>query len=97
VNFFTYIVECSDGSFYTGWTDDVEARVSDHNEGVYPRAYTKSRRPVKLVFSYRFPDAESAKQFERQIKGWRREKKIALINGEWNKLPELSINYSRDN
>ena len=93
MNFFTYIVKCSDDSYYTGYTDDVEARVQDHNNGVYPDAYTRKRRPVKLVFSYRFPDAQSAKEFERQIKGWRREKKEALIRGDWDKLPKLSKRY----
>jgi putative endonuclease len=95
MNFFTYIVQCSDGSYYTGFTDDVEARIQDHNNGKYPDAYTLKRRPVKLVFYHRLPDAKSAKEFERQIKGWRREKKEALIKGEWDKLPELSISYSK--
>ena len=90
MSFFTYIVECSDGKYYTGFTDDLDARVIAHNTGEYPNAYTLRRRPVKLVFYMEFEDAGSAKEFERQIKKWTRAKKKALIQGKWEKLPELS-------
>jgi putative endonuclease len=88
-------LECCDGSYYTGFTDDLESRVEAHQSGEYPDAYTLRRRPVKLVFYYEFTDADDALAFEKQIKGWRRAKKKALINGEWEKLPELSVAYNR--
>ena len=90
MSFFTYILQCSDGKYYTGYTDDLDARVESHNTGEYPKAYTLRRRPVKLVFYVEFEDADSAKEFERQIKKWTRAKKEALIRGEWEKLPELA-------
>ena len=93
MSFSTYILECKDGSFYTGFTDDLEGRVQEHNDGKYPDAYTYRRRPVKLVFHFEFADADDALAFEKQIKGWRRAKKIALIKGEWDELPGLSIAY----
>jgi putative endonuclease len=90
MSFFTYILECSDGKYYTGYTDDLDARVESHNTGEYPKAYTLRRRPVKLVFYVELEDAMSAQEFERQIKKWTRAKKEALIRGEWGKLPELA-------
>jgi len=93
MNWFTYILQCSDDSYYTGFTDDIEARLMDHNQGKYPKSYTFKRRPVRLVFHYRLPSAAVAKEFEKQIKGWRRGKKEALIRGDWEGLPELSKRY----
>ena len=90
MSFFTYILECSDGKYYTGFTDDPDVRIIAHNTGEYPNAYTLRRRPVKLVFYEEFEDAENAKKFERQIKKWTRVKKQALIQGRWDQLPELS-------
>ena len=97
MSYFVYILECSDGSFYTGFTDNVEIRVHEHQIGKYPNSYTFTRRPVILKFYYGFPDKESALAFERQVKGWRREKKLALIEGRWDDLPELSKNYGLKN
>ena len=78
---FVYILRCSDGSYYVGSTrSSLEARVAEHNAGTF-RGYTWSRRPVELVFhesSERITDAIAA---ERQLKGWSRAKKEALING----------------
>ena len=91
---FVYIVKCSDGSFYTGVTNDVDRRVSEHNEGDNPKAYTYRRRPVKLVYFEDHSDPYYAISREKQIKGWSRKKKIAMIQGEWEKLPELSKSKS---
>jgi putative endonuclease len=90
MNLFVYIVECSDGNYYTGVTNDVERRIAEHNEGLNKSAYTYKRHPVKLVYHESFTDPNYAIAVEKQIKGWSRKKKIALINGEWEKLPELS-------
>jgi putative endonuclease len=85
-----YILLCSDGSYYTGVTNDIDRRFIEHESGVNKDCYTFSRRPLKLVFGEPFPDINQAIAFEKQIKGWRREKKAALINGNWEQLPKLS-------
>ena len=66
-------------------------RVSEHQHGVYPKAFTFRRRPVALVWSEYFSRFDEMVAFERQIKGWSRRKKEALIHGEWETLPALSI------
>ncbi|MGB2870095.1 MAG: GIY-YIG nuclease family protein [Bacteroidota bacterium] len=84
-----YILECSDGSFYTGLTTDIDARLWQHHSGFYD-GYTASRRPVKLVWCEDFDDIDQAIDIERQIKGWTRAKKKALIAGEFQLLHELA-------
>jgi len=87
-----YIVECSDGSYYTGLTkQNIEARIWEHNEGVY-RSYTFTRRPVELMFTETHDRIIDAIARERQIKGWTRAKKEALIALNYEALPELSKN-----
>lgn len=75
---FCYILECSDGTFYTGWTNDPERRVKTHNAGRGAR-YTRVRRPVKLVYLEPQPDKVSAMKRERAIKAMTRQKKQKLI------------------
>ncbi|MCL5611004.1 MAG: GIY-YIG nuclease family protein [Chloroflexi bacterium] len=75
---YCYIVECSDGTLYTGWTTDPERRVKTHNAGRGAR-YTHTRRPVKLVYLEPQPDKVSALKRERAIKTMTREKKQKLI------------------
>lgn len=89
---FVYILRCSDDSYYVGSHRGsvVEDRVNAHNEGVYPDAYTFTRRPVECVWSGCFPTIKEAVAFERQLKGWSRKKKEAVINGDWEALPSLS-------
>lgn len=91
---FVYIVECSDGSFYTGVTNDLDRRIAEHNDGHNPKAFTYRRRPVTLVYHEDHSDPYYAISREKQIKGWSRKKKIAMIKGEWEKLPELSKSKS---
>ena len=74
MKYFVYMLECSDGSFYTGSTSDLSKRIREHEAGVLPSAYTHSRRPVKLVWAGEFPTHEDAFAFERQVKGWSRAK-----------------------
>jgi putative endonuclease len=76
---YCYIVQCSDGTYYTGWTTDPEKRVKAHNAGRGSR-YTRTRRPVKLVYVEAQPDRVSAMKRERAIKTMRREQKQKLIN-----------------
>jgi predicted GIY-YIG superfamily endonuclease len=87
--FYVYIVRCSDASYYVGQSDDLEKRISDHNAGLLS-AYTRKRRPVKLVFSEEFQSREEALARERQLQGWSRAKKEALIAGNWERLRLLS-------
>ncbi len=89
---FVYILQCSDGSYYVGSHrgDDVMTRVAEHEHGRDPKAYTFRRRPVRLVWSEFFPDIVAAVLLERQLKGWSRAKKEALIAGDFARLPELA-------
>jgi putative endonuclease len=74
-----YIVQCSDGTLYTGWTVDIERRVSQHNKGLGAK-YTKTRRPVKLVYVEEQPDKKTALKRERAIKALARKKKLELFS-----------------
>jgi putative endonuclease len=86
-----YVLRCSDGSLYTGTTrSDVETRVGQHNAGLHPGSYTFNRRPVALAFAEHFPDITDAIAMERRVKGWSRRKKLAMIAGRWDLLPELA-------
>jgi putative endonuclease len=75
---YCYIVECADGTFYTGWTTDPERRVKIHNAGRGAR-YTRARRPVKLVYLEEQPDRTTAMKRERAIKALSREKKMKFF------------------
>jgi putative endonuclease len=78
---FIYILRCADGSYYTGTArDGLERRVNEHNSGAYG-GYTSTRRPVALVYSQWFERITDAIAAERQLKGWSRAKKEALIGG----------------
>jgi putative endonuclease len=85
-----YILECSDKSYYTGVTNNAEKRVEEHNIGIDRNSYTYIRRPVKLIFCEKFVNSLQAIRFEKQIKGWSRNKKEALINNKLDLLSELS-------
>jgi putative endonuclease len=85
-----YILLCSDGSYYTGTARlGLETRVAQHNAGTYD-GFTRTRRPVTLVFSEWFDNITDAIAAERQVKGWSRAKKEALIRGDFDRLRELS-------
>lgn len=88
--YYVYIVKCSDNSFYTGVTNDVERRVLEHNNSEDKKAYTFRKRPVKLVWFEYYIDINQAIEKEKQIKGWNRKKKEALINCDFDLLVELS-------
>ena len=75
---YTYIVECSDGTFYTGWTNNLEKRLKAHNSGQGAK-YTKSRRPVKLVYTEEFETKEEAMSREYAIKRLSRKQKMTLL------------------
>jgi len=71
-------------------TNNIERRFDEHQSGYNPTCYTYKRRPLQLVFNEVFPDINQAIAFEKQMKGWRRAKKEAIINGDWHLLPGLS-------
>jgi putative endonuclease len=82
---FVYMLRCADGSFYVGSAtgDDLTRRIAEHQSGYY-HGYTSTRRPVTLVWSEHFLRITDAIAVERQIKGWSRAKKEALIKGDWS-------------
>ncbi len=85
-----YILECADGSYYTGSAANVEGRLLQHQEGAYPDSYTFSRRPVKLLWcSEEVARYSDALRFERQVKGWSRAKKAALIRNDYDDIHEI--------
>ena len=86
---FVYILECSDKSFYTGYTTDLERRIFEHNNQKY-NGYTSKRLPVKLIFSQSFKRMEDALNPEKQTKGWSRKKKITLVNCDFELITKLA-------
>jgi len=92
---YLYVLRCADGSYYVGTTrDSLEKRMAEHEAGTFD-GHTARRRPVTLVFQQQFDRIEDALTAERQVKGWRREKKEAPIRGDFAALPKLSRRPSR--
>ncbi|MGV3563503.1 MAG: GIY-YIG nuclease family protein [Nocardioides sp.] len=85
----TYILRCADGSYYVGSTTDIDRRLSQHQLGE-GAAYTRRRRPVELVWCAEFERVDEAYWYEKQVQGWNRRKREALIRGEYELLPELA-------
>jgi len=86
---YLYILECADGTYYTGSTKDIELRLQHHQAGE-GSLYTKRRLPVKLIYEEEFPRIDEAFYREKQVQGWSRKKKEALIKGQLQELPGLS-------
>jgi putative endonuclease len=93
--YYVYMLLCADFSFYVGITNDVERRVAEHNAGWDPKCYTHFRRPVVLAHVGWFHDAEDAIRWEKQLKGWSRRKKIALIGDDWAEVSRLARGADR--
>ena len=91
---YMYILECSDGSYYTGSTKDLEVRLAQHQAGEGAN-HTKKRLPVKLVYYEEYPRIDEAFYREKQVQGWSRKKKEALIKNRSEDLPLLSKNYTQ--
>ena len=84
-----YILRCADGKLYTGLTRrEVDERVSEHQQG--RSAFTRTRRPVALIFSEHYPQITAAIDAERRIKGWTRAKKLAYVAGDFERLSALA-------
>ncbi|MEO6302390.1 MAG: GIY-YIG nuclease family protein [Bacteroidia bacterium] len=86
---FMYILLCADNSYYTGSTVDIDIRVTQHQNGLGAN-YTKTRLPVILVYTEEYPRIDLAFNREKQVQGWSRKKKEALIKGKYENLPDLS-------
>ena len=91
---YMYILECSDGSYYVGSTVHLEMRVQEHQDGAGAN-HTKKRLPITLVYFEEFDRIDEAFQREKQVQGWSRKKKEALINSQHNSLPSLSRNHTQ--
>ena len=89
-SYVVYMLLCSDGSFYVGATTDLGLRIGWHNEALDPFCYTYGRLPVQLVWSETFSDWNEALTRERQVKGWSRSKKMALVEGDWDEIQRLA-------
>ncbi len=94
MSFYVYILRCVDQSYYVGHTDDLQRRMAQHEAGEIP-GHTQTRRPVRLVFSQEFPTRAEALVSERQLKGWSRAKKEAMISGDWERVSVLARNRGR--
>ncbi len=88
---FVYMLRCADGSFYVGSAtgEDLTLRIAQHQAGTF-EGYTSLRRPVELLWSQYFDRILDAIAAERQVKGWSRAKKQALIGGDWDSLKRFS-------
>ena len=92
---YVYMLDCRDGSYYVVTTRaELDQRIAEHNTGRFD-GYTRGRRPVKLVFSQECQRITDAIAAERQIKGWSRRKKQALVAGDFDALPGLARNYTQ--
>lgn len=76
-----YIIEAENGNLYTGITTDIKRRLEEHKKGKLGAKFFRSSAPKKILFQEHFPDRSSASKREAQIKSWKREKKIKLIQG----------------
>ena len=89
MQFWAYMLRCSDGSYYVGHTDNLEVRLAQHQAGE-GADWTRRRRPVELVWAEAAPTRDEAFAFERRIKGWARAKKEALVAGDWGRIHLLA-------
>ena len=94
-HYYVYILECSDKSYYTGVTNNLERRLLEHETGFNPGCYTFKRRPLILKYSIHVTDIKQAIEWEKQIKGWSRKKKEALFKEDWEEIKKLAKNYTQ--
>ncbi|MGG8495254.1 GIY-YIG nuclease family protein [Tenacibaculum sp. TC6] len=88
--YYVYILKCADNTYYTGVSSNLEKRIFEHTNGLKKGSYTYFRRPVNLVFYCEFTDINIAIDKEKQIKKWSKIKKEALINNDYEALPNLA-------
>ena len=87
---FVYILRCADDTYYVGSTTNLDLRLWQHNHSDEGAAYTRTRRPVVLVWAEHFDSIAEAFAFEKRVQGWSRAKREALIRGEYAALPGLA-------
>ena len=95
MSYWIYILRCADNSYYTGHTDNLEKRIGEHQRGLCD-GYTTGRLPVELAFSQECSTRIEALTAERQIKGWSRKKKEALMRGDWAEISRLAKGSDRN-
>mgnify|MGYP001130305643 CR=1 FL=1 len=88
--YYVYILKCSDDLLYTGITNNIERRLEEHNKGLNKNCFTFKRRPLELIFNQVFNDVEQAICFEKKIKKWSGNKKLAMANDDFDMLEILS-------
>lgn len=88
--YYVYILQCADGSYYTGMTNSMDRRLAEHEKGLISTCYTYNRRPVVLKYCQDFQYVNDAIRREKQIQKWSRKKKEALINGDFEELMRLA-------
>ena len=89
-SYYIYILECSDGLLYTGFTNNISRRFDEHQNGLNKSCFTYKRRPLELLFYQEFNDVEQAIYFEKKIKKWSAQKKRTLANEDYDMLQILS-------
>lgn len=95
-NYYVYILECNDKSYYTGVTNNIERRIWEHHNDDNALAYTYKRRPVVLKYYQHFQDITQAIAWEKQLKGWSRKKKEALFKEDWEEVRRLAKSKTGD-
>ncbi|OMP31147.1 GIY-YIG nuclease family protein [Mangrovimonas sp. DI 80] len=93
--YYVYILQYADGSYYTGLTNNLQERLTQHNLGIDKSCYTATRRPLNLAWHLQCTSPTEAINREKQIKGWSRKKKKALIENNWKDLERFSKNYTQ--
>src|SRR5215208_1641764 len=95
-SFWVYIIECNDGLYYTGVTNNLDRRLKEHNNGLNAKCFTYNRLPVTLRYEEHFTNINQAIAWEKQVKGWSRKKKEALFRRDVEEVKRLakSKNYS---
>ena len=89
MTFWTYMLHCNAGRLYVGHTDNLENRIAQHDSGALA-GFTRAFAPVRLIWSQEFATRVEALAAERQIKGWSRAKKLALVGDDWDKISRLA-------
>ncbi len=85
-DYYVYMLRCADGSFYVGITNNLDRRFAEHQLGIDEHCYTFMRRPIELVHQSSFHNVDDAIAWEKQLKGWSRKKKFALIADDWETI-----------
>jgi len=89
-SYYIYIIKCADGLLYTGFTNNIDRRFQEHQDGRNKNAFTHKRRPLELIFHQEFNAVEQAIYFEKKLKKWSAKKKLALANGNYEILQILA-------